>query len=132
MLSRNAVIASFSVTMRISASHRRGEEPEIELQPWLELRGALEEPVKGTTEIRISNYPREPLSVGTARPAAVGAIIGMKPEMSIVLTWSNAEFDRMWTFALSGHLKFAHLHFTVPRYGSGLVVNASFSNERDE
>jgi len=132
MLSRNAGIASFSATVRIGAVHRRGEEPEIETQPWLELRGILEEPVKGTTEIRISNCPREPLIVGTARPASVGAIIGMKPEMSIVLTWSHTEFDRLWTLALSGQLKFAHFYFTAPRYGSGLVVNASFSNEREE
>ncbi len=132
MLSRNAAIASFSATVRISAVHRRGEEPEIETQPWLELRGTLEEPVKGTTEIRISNYPREPLTVGTRRPASVGSIIGMKPHMHVVLTWSENEFDRLWSLALSGHLKFAYFYLTTPRYGSGLVVNASFSDERDE
>ncbi len=56
----------------------------------------------------------------------------MKPEMSVVLSWSNNEFDRLWTLALSGHLKFAHFYFTAPRYGSGLVVTASLSNEREE
>ena len=45
---------------------------------------------------------------------------------------SNDEFDRLWTFALSGHLKCAHFYFTTLRYGSGLVVSASFSNEREE
>ena len=132
MLSRNAMITSFSATLRTSATHRRGEEPEIETQPWLELRGTLEEPAKGVSEVRISNYPREPVVVGTARPASVGAIIGMRPEMSVVITWSNMEFDRLWNFALSGHLKFMHMLFTKPHYKTGLVVSVSFSNEREE
>jgi hypothetical protein len=34
--------------------------------------------------------------------------------------------------ALSGHLKFARLTFTPPKYGSALAVNASFSSEREE
>jgi hypothetical protein len=132
MLSRDAAIASFSASLRTAAAHRRGEEPEIETQPWLELRGTLEEPVKSVTTVRISNYPREPLTIGTARPASVGAIIAMKPEMSVVLTWSHGDFDRLWAMALSGHLKFVHLYFTKPHYNSGLVVRASFSSEREE
>lgn len=132
MLSRNATIDAFRASLRIGAAHRRGEEPEIETQPWLELCGTLEEPVKGITSVRISNYPREPLTVGTARPASVGAIIGMGEEMSVVITWTNAEFDRLWALALAGHLKFGHLYFSKPHYNSGLVVSASFSSDREE
>jgi hypothetical protein len=51
--------------------------------------------------------------------------------MSVVLTWSHIDFDRLWTMALSGHLKFVHLYFTKPHYNSGLVVSASFSTERE-
>ena len=42
------------------------------------------------------------------------------------------DFDRLWALALSGHLKFASLTFTPPKYGSALVVNTSFSCEREE
>lgn len=108
---------------------RRGEEPEMESQPWLELRGTLEEPVKGVQDVVISMYPRDKLEVGTAKPASVGATIGMKPRMEIVLTWSHVEFDRARTLVLSGALKHGYLHFTTPHYSSGLVVSASFSNE---
>lgn len=132
MLSRNAAVSSFRATLRLSAVHRRGEEPDIDSAPWLELRGTLEEPVKGVTGGQICLYPREPLVVGTARPAAVGAVTQMKPEMVIVLTWSHRDFDRLWTFALSGNLKFAHLYMTTPHYNTGLVVSASFSTEREE
>jgi hypothetical protein len=132
MLTRTGEILSFSASVRTSAVHRRGEEPEIESQPWLELHGKFREPVKGVTDLKVSLYPREPLTVGTARPASVGSIIGAKPELQVVLPWTYAEFDRVWALALSGHLKFTHLYFTQPRYNRGLVVSASFSNELEE
>src|SRR5690242_14417229 len=114
MLSRNVEISGFRMTARISAVHRRGEEPEIESKPWLELQGKATEPVRGVTAVKISMYPEEPLVVGTARPAAIGAIIQAKPELSVVLTWSHAEFDRVWALALGGQLKYSHLYFTKP------------------
>jgi hypothetical protein len=67
----------------------RGEEPYIESQPWLELLGTATEPVRDVTNVRISMYPQDELRVGTARPAAVGAIIGARPELSVVLTWPH-------------------------------------------
>jgi hypothetical protein len=132
MLSRNVAIESFRSSVRIGAVNRRGEEPEIESQPWLELQGKATEPVGGVSAVKISMYPREPLVIGTARPASVGAIIQAKPELSVVLTWGNADFDRVWAMALAGHLKYSHLYFTRPHYGSGLVVSASFSSELEE
>ena len=56
----------------------------------------------------------------------------MKPEMSVLISWPQREFDRLWALALSGHLKHAYLDFTAPHYNSGLVVSASFSNEVEE
>jgi len=132
MLSRNVAISSFPATVRIGAVHRRGEEPEIESQPWLELQGKATEPIRGVTDVKISMYPREPLVIGTARPASAGAIIQAKPELSVVLTWANADFDRVWTLATTGQLKYSHLYFTKPHYNSGLVVSASFSTELEE
>jgi len=132
MLSRTVAVSSFSATVRIGAVHRRGEEPEVETQPWLELRGTLDEPVRGIHEVRISMYPRDKVEIGTARPASIGAVIGMRPEMSVVLTWPQSEFDRVWGLAVGGLLKFGHLYFTTPRYNTGLVVSASFSNEHEE
>jgi hypothetical protein len=132
MLSRNVAISSFRTSVRLGAIHRRGEEPEIESEPWLELQGNVTEPIRDVTAVKISMYPREPLQVGTARPASVGAIVQARPELSIVLTWSHMDFDRLWALALSGHLKYSHLYFTKPHYNSGLVVSTSFSNELEE
>lgn len=131
-LARRAQISSCQFTQHISAVHNRGEEPEVECGPWLELLGKLEEPVKGVTDVRISLYPCEPVAIGLVRPAAIGAVINLKPEMSVVISWSEREFDRLWSMALAGHLKFAYLAFTAPRYRRARIVSASFGSERDE
>jgi hypothetical protein len=125
-------VSSFSASVRIHAVSPRGEEPYIESRSWLELRGLLEEPIRNTKEVRISMYSEEKIQVGTARPASVGAVTQMRPEISIVLSWPHHDFGRVWELALGGLLKFAHLLMTKPHYNTALVVSASFSNEREE
>jgi len=49
-----------------------------------------------------------------------------------VLSLLPVDFDRLWVLALSGHLKFASLTFTPPKFRSALLVNMSFSSEREE
>jgi hypothetical protein len=129
-LSRNGTNVKSRVSLASAVSFRdQRREPSIESHPWLELQGKAIEPVKGVTEVKISLYPKDELQVGTARPASCGAIIGAKPELHAIITWSQMEFDRVWTLAMSGHLKWAYLYFTKPHYGGGLVVSASFGNE---
>jgi hypothetical protein len=132
MLSQNVEISSFSATVRLHAVHRKGEEPYIESQPWLELRGTATEPVRDVRNVKISMFPRDTLQVGSARPASVGAVIQAKPELSFVLTWPQVDFNRVWALAVSGRLTHSRLYFTKPHYNSGLVVNASFSTEAEE
>src|SRR4051794_11556403 len=114
MLTRNVEISSFGATVRISAVHHKGDEPYIESQPWLELRGKATEPLKGVTDVKISLYPKDEVQVGTARPASCGAIISAKPTLEAIIAWPQLEFDRLWTTAITGHLKWAYLHFTTP------------------
>jgi hypothetical protein len=96
------------------------------------VRGDLGSPVKDVFDITIHVHPEEELRVGTARPVAVGAVIGIRDDVSAVVSLLPVDFDRLWVLALSGHLKFASLTFTPPKYGSALVVNTSFSSEREE
>src|SRR5262245_38835774 len=70
MLSRNIEITGFSASVRLDAVHHKGDQPYIESQPWLELRGTAREPVKGITDIKISMWSRDKAEVGTARPAS--------------------------------------------------------------
>ena len=132
MLSRNVEIESSSLTVRLSAVHRKGDEPEIESQPWLQLQGVLTEPVKGVRNALISLYPKDKVEIGTARPASCGAIIRVRPELQFVITWPQHEFDRLWSMVLGSRLTHAHFYFTKPHYNTGLVVNASFSSELED
>ena len=132
MLSRDVEIRSSSLTVRIRAVHPKGDEPEIDSQPWLQLKGVLTEPVKGVRDVVISLYPKDKLEVGTARPASCGAIIRARPELQFVMTWPQHEFDRLWTMVLGNRLTHGHFYFTKPHYNAGLVVSASFSSELEE
>jgi hypothetical protein len=62
----------------------------------------------------------------------VGSIVGISGTVSVVISLLPVDFDRLWALALSGHLKFASLIFTPPKYGSALVINTSFASEREE
>lgn len=132
LLSRTVAITSLAMRVGIRVDQRRGETPEIEAGPWLELRGTLDNPVKAVEDVLFGLYAENDPQIGPARPAGIGAVIGLKPEMSVVISWSHREFDRLWTLALSGQLRFADLLFTKPHYGKARVVNASFSTEREE
>lgn len=121
ILSRSLEITGFRTSVRLRVDEPKCAAPEIESKPWLELTGQAAEPVRSVTAWRLSMYPEEPLRLGTARPAPVGALIQARPELSIVLTWPHRDFDRIWAMALTGHLKFAHVAFTKPHYNSGIV-----------
>lgn len=132
MLSRNVEITAICPTMRLHAVHEKGDEPYVEAEPWLELRARALEPLNGVTEVKISMWARDDVKCGTARPASIGSVLSAKPTLDFGLTWPRPEFQRIWTLALSGHLKYAYLYFTKPRYNSGLVTSALFSNEIEE
>ncbi len=133
MLRRYVEITSVATSTGLNVVEQKGEEPYVHCDFWVQLRGTATEPVKGVNNILICMSARETVEVGTARPASVGAVVAVKPELiTIALSWPQREFDRIWNFALSGRLRFASLFLTKPRYNSGLVVNASFSSELEE
>jgi hypothetical protein len=132
MLSRNAEIKSSRLSVRIRAIHRQGDAPEIDSQPWLELTGLLTESLNGVRDVVISLYPRERMDVGTARPAACGAIVRARPQLQFVITRPEREFDRLWAMVLGNRLTYGYFYFTKPHYNTGIIVSASFSSELEE
>ena len=132
LLSRYATISSCSMSVRLHATHDRGEDPYKESWPWLELRGVLKEPVGDVEDLQGHLHPTGRLDVGTATPAAIGSIIKARPKLTVVVDWPQEDFNRIWNMALTDHLKFAYLCFTKPHYGRALVVSIAFSSEDEE
>lgn len=97
----------------------------MESRPWLDLHGVLKEPVGDVDHVQVSVHPTDRPEVGTARPASVGSIIQARPKLSIVVAWPQKDFDRVWSMALMGHLKYASLCFTKPRYSRAIAVVSS-------
>jgi hypothetical protein len=132
ILNRTVDIASFGASLRVGVDEPNDPEPEIEVKPWLELRGVLDEPIRQTSDIVLSLYPDPRTKVGTAPPPAVGSVIGVRSTVEAVISVPHAEFDRLWSFALSGRLKHAWMALTQPHYNRGLVLAVSFSSQREE
>ena len=132
ILNRTVDFASFRTSLRVGVDEPKDPEPEIEVKQWLELRGVLDEPLRQASDVVLSLYPDARTKVGTARPPAVGSIIGVRSAVEAVISLPHAEFDRLWSFALSGHLRHAWMAFTRPHYNRGLVLEISFSSEREE
>ena len=89
----------------------------------------MDEPIRTVNDVLISVHARESLGVGTARPAAVGAVVQVRPHVSLMVTLTYGEFDRLWSMALAGMLKHVHFGCTKPRYSSALVTDVIFSNK---
>ena len=116
-LTRTISIRSFGASLSVGV-----DKPEIEVKPWLEIRGTLDAPVNQISEILFSLYPDVRTKVGTTRPPGVGAIIGMRNGVDAVVSVPHAEFDRLWSFAFSGHLNHGWRASTKPKYNKGQIL----------
>ena len=70
-MQRNAVISSFTPSMRLSVKGPNDTEPEIEGRPWLELRGTLIEPIRDVQDVVFKLWSDPKKRLGPARPVAV-------------------------------------------------------------
>jgi hypothetical protein len=70
-LTRTVEISSFSARVSLHVEEPKDADPQLEVRPWLELRGTMNESVRDVRDIVFSVYPKERTSVGTARPASV-------------------------------------------------------------
>jgi hypothetical protein len=98
----------------------------------LELRGTVDEPIRDVRDVVISVHVDEREEPGSTNPPSVGAIVGVRPTVQAVVALTSASFDRLWTMAMSGQLRYIWLALTEPHRRSALVVSASFSNQYEE
>ena len=127
LLLRTATLSSACASVSVGASERRGEPPRIGGHHWLSFRGTLDEPVKNVSDVQFTIHGEEHPEPGPAKPASIGAVVGMRPHMTVFVKVPAAEFDRLWTAAAL--IKHAYFLFTKPHYGTALVTSAMFSSE---
>jgi hypothetical protein len=128
-LTRIAEVRSFNVHVSAGIEDANSANPRRRGSAWLEVRGVMDEPVKGTSEIRISVHEAKDDNLGTTRPAVVGYVFGTRPDVHVVVTVEPMLFERAWSMAISGNLKNVWLSMTPPYYGNADVPSISFSNE---
>jgi hypothetical protein len=114
--------------MSLNIVDPKGPEPLIGSEPWLEVRGKLNEPIRDVTELVISVHGQQRPRAGPVRPLCVGTIGQIRPYISAIVTFPQTGFNQLWWMALSGWLKYAYIVFTKPHYNSGLVTHVSLSN----
>ena len=127
LLLRTATLSLACPNVSVGASERRGEPPRIGGHHWLIFRGTLDEPVKNVREVQFTIHGEEHPEPRPAKPASVGAVVHMRPHMTVAMTVPAAEFDRLWTAAAL--IKHAYFRLTKPHYGTALVTSAMFSSE---
>ena len=59
-------------------------------------------------------------------------MIRTRPTVEVIAGFAPADFNYIWSLALSGHVTYAYMHFTKPHYGSATVLKLSFSSEYEE
>ncbi|HEY7291514.1 MAG TPA: hypothetical protein VH583_16875 [Vicinamibacterales bacterium] len=131
-LSRNVVISSIRPRISLSMRDASGPDPEPNFHSGLELRGTMNEPIRDVHDVTFSLWLDRDHQIGPNRPAYVGFITQVRPAVGVIAGCRPADFDYLWSLALSGQLTHAYVHFTKPRYSSASVVSMAFSNEPEE
>jgi hypothetical protein len=93
------------------------------------LRGTMNEPVRGVSDIEINLYPDAKVESEPKHAECIGAVIEVKPKLNLVIGTSPSLFDQFWSMALSGQLKHASCSFTKPHYRSAQVTSLSVSSK---
>jgi hypothetical protein len=92
--SHDVTISGFNARFSIRAFMERGvRNPDIQSDSWLTLRGTLTEPMRMFRTSRLVFTNMTSCQVGTARPASVGAIIQIRPQVVLVLAVTYQDFD---------------------------------------
>jgi hypothetical protein len=131
-LSCNVVISSIRSRVSLSMRNANGADPEVDSHCGLELRGTMSTPIRDVREVKLNLWVDAGYRIGPNRPAYVGYITQIRPEVAVIASCRPRDFEYVWSLALSGHLTHAYMHFTKPHYNSASVLSMSFSSEPEE
>jgi hypothetical protein len=128
----NVIISSIRSRVSLSMRDANGPDPEVDSHCGLELRGTMSTPIRDVREVKFNLWVDADHRIGPNRPAYVGYITHLRPEVAVIASCRPRDFEYVWSLALSGHLTHAYMSFTKPHYNSASILSMSFSTELEE
>lgn len=97
---------------------------------WLQVRGTADEPIEGQSDVEISVHEVD----GVKGPAqdmtkSIGTLVQLKPHPHVVLDMPPKMFDRAWTMAAGGQIRYIWLSMTKSKGRYAAIVSVSIQNE---
>ena len=132
ILAREIHVASTTFHVFVHAVKPRGGTPTVESSPHLEMSGRFAEPIRGVQTMNVSVHADETGEPGRSAPPSIGGILQVLPELQVVVRVPIANFDRLWSLATAGLLKYVRVAFTEPYRRHALVVSVQFSNKSED
>ena len=98
-------------------------DAEVYSRCGLELRGTMSPSIRDVEEVVFNLLAEASYRIGPNRPAYVGYITHTRPEVAVIASCRPADFEYLWSLALSGQLTYVYMSFTRPylRVGVRLV-----------
>jgi hypothetical protein len=127
---RHLAVQHINHYLSFSPTKERGAPPSLEELAALEISGTLNAPVQGGREAVIWVSPSD--EGVKKRLPWTGGVHGISPMLRPSLFLPPAPFDRLWTLAASGRLRFIRVAFSPPRYQSAELLDIAFSFDRVE
>ena len=94
---------------RISTEQERGAELQLFEHSANRMTGTMDEPIRDTRDVEIVLYAADDPKPGRDPTPWIGLVHGIRPVMRAAIFIPHRDFDRVWSLALSGLLKHAHI-----------------------
>lgn len=132
IISREFRVTSLIFYVSTHADKPRGREPEIASGAWIDVHGEYDEPILDARSVTMTLHPEAKWTPGPNPPPSIGGIVQFRPHLQAVVHLPIAEFDRAWSLAISGHLKFCYFACTEPRKRYSAIVSVAMSNRSED
>jgi len=130
LLVREVKISSIAIHVSLIAGGRRGSRARSEASSWLVLNGIADEPVRDVSAAESTVSSRDRTESDESR--SVGAVLQTRPVIVVYFGFPVSDFDRIWSLALSGELRYVRFVSEQPRYNKASVTSVSFSSVPEE
>src|SRR5437870_13845674 len=96
VLFRYIEIRSIRTLVSVHIIDARTAKPLIGASQSLEMRGAADKPVRGVRDVVIRIGAADAANSGQSQPPRVGTVVQVRPQLTAVVAFPHATFDRVW------------------------------------